>query len=192
MSKQQVLKAREKVLQDMIEMHSRGIYHLAVRYTGDRHRAEDITQETFLRAFAALDNYDPERPAKPWLFKIALNICRNLHRDTREQPAEIPAYREDRVLLSGGEASGSPDYHSPEGRMLENERNRELADALNSLPAMYREPLILKHVNELSYREMCDILGWELSIVKNRLYRGRMMLRQEYLKRSNGCGEGKK
>lgn len=161
----------QKLLREMMEQYGNAIYRFALRYTGDGYLAEDITQETFLRAFAGLQRYDRNRPAGPWLFRIALNLCRNRRRAAREIPVDIHG----RVA----EASPEPD---PESRFLQRESERELARALRSLPPIYREVLILKHVNELSYAEISAVLGLNLSLVKNRLFRGRIMLREAWQK----------
>ena len=154
---------KRELLREMIDTYGDRVFRLALRHTGDRTRAEDIAQETFLRAFTHLDRFDRSRPAGPWLFRIAVNLCRNAARRNREIPSEI----EERGTEPG-----------PEQRYLEREQRLELEQALRGLPEIYREVLILKHVSELSYAEICTVLGWELSLVKNRLYRGRLLLRE--------------
>ncbi len=154
---------RQELLREMIESYGDRVFRLALRYTGDHHRAEDIVQETFLRAFRHLGGFDESRPAGPWLFRITVNLCRNAARGNREIPAEIP------------DSASGPD---PEHLCIQQEHRRELLQALESLPEMYREVVLLKHVSELSYTEISAVLGWELSLVKNRLYRGRLMLRE--------------
>ena len=157
----------QELLKEMVEEHGKAVYRLALRYTGDSQLAEDIAQETFLRACAGLKNYDRSRPAGPWLLRIALNLCRNRRRAAREIPME--------ERLAAMEADPGP---GPEHLYLQRERERELTGALRALPPIYREVLILKHVNELSYAEIGAVLGLNLSLVKNRLYRGRIMLRE--------------
>ncbi|WP_461369030.1 RNA polymerase sigma factor [Candidatus Darwinibacter acetoxidans] len=156
----------QELLREMVEQHGNSIYRLALRYTGDRFLAEDIAQETFLRACAGLQSYDRSRPAGPWLFRIALNLCRNRRRAAREIPVE------ERVAAEADPGPG------PEHIYLQQETEQELAGALRALPPIYREVLILKHVNDLSYAEISAVLGLKLSLVKNRLYRGRIMLRE--------------
>jgi RNA polymerase sigma-70 factor, ECF subfamily len=152
----------QELLKEMIDAHGERVFRLALRCTGSRQQAEDIAQETFLRAFTHLDRFDQSRPAGPWLLKITLNLCRNWSRKNKEIPMEL----ECEITQPG-----------PEQSFLQRERQQELLRALHSLPEIYREVLILRHVSELSYQEICDVLGLELSLLKNRLYRGRMMLR---------------
>ncbi len=159
-----------ELLRGMVEEHGKAVYRLALRYTGDVFTAEDIAQETFLRACAGLRGYDRSRPAGPWLLRIALNLCRNRLRSAREIPMEE-------------KTRGADPGPGPEHIYLQHEREQELAEALHALPQKYREVLILKHVNELSYAEICAVLGLKLSLVKNRLYRGRIALREALKKK---------
>ena len=157
----------QELLQEMVEEYGDRVYRLTLRYTGDRYRAEDLTQETFLRAYLHLDRFDRQRPAGPWLFKIAANLCRNWQRDNRELPVE--------EIETLNTLPGS----NPEQACLVRESEEELRRALKEMPPMYREVLLLKHVGELSYAEIAETLELELSLVKNRLYRGRIMLREK-------------
>lgn len=157
----------QELFRAMVEHHGEAVYRLAYRYTGDRFTAEEIAQETFLRAYAGIRGFDRGRPAGPWLLRIALNLCRNRWRSAREIPME--------EQIAALEADPNP---GPEQIYLQREAERELASALQALPPIYREVLILKHVNELSYTEIATVLGLNLSLVKNRLYRGRIMLRE--------------
>jgi len=150
----------------MVETYADKIYRLALRYTGDRAQAEDLTQETYLRAYKNLASYDHSKPAGPWLYKIATNLCRNWLRDHRELPFDFS----DETVL--------PQVTGPEELYLQKEMAENLLSALEKLPLNYREVLVLRHVSELSYAEICEVLDLELSLVKKRLYRGRMMLKE--------------
>jgi RNA polymerase sigma-70 factor, ECF subfamily len=160
----------QRLLNEMVETYGDRIYRLALRYTGERCQAQDLTQETFLRAYQHLDSYDRSKPAGPWLFKIAGNLCRNWLRDNREQPA---------IFSEDFYQSSDP---GPEDLYLSRERKKELMQAMFKMPLIYREVLLLKHVGELNYAEICEALDLNLSLVKNRLYRGRVMLR-DYLEK---------
>lgn len=169
----------KELLQEMVEKYGNMVYRLAWRWTGSREQAEDITQETFLRAFTHLDSYDRGRPPGPWLCRIALNLCRNRSRDCREIPVDS---------LTEEMAAPQP---GPEQRYLEREREQEILRAVHRLPQMYREVILLKHVSGLSYAEISAVLDLEINLVKNRLYRGRLMLRKA-LQRLASDEEGKK
>ncbi len=156
----------QKLLREMVETYGDRIYRLALRYTGNREQAEDIAQETFLRAYKHLDRFDRNRPAGPWLFKIATNLCRSWNRIRRE--TQVEALEKIQPAVD----------KSPEDIYLEKESEAELHRVLHGLPLQYREILLLRHVGELAYAEIAETLGLELSVVKNRLYRGRIMLRE--------------
>ncbi len=153
----------------MVETHSDKIFRLALRYTGERSQAEDLTQETFLRAYKNLASYDRTKPAGPWLCTIAANLCRNWLRDNRELPFDF------------AEEGFLPAESGPEELYLQKESETEVLQALEQLPLIYREILLLRHVGELSYSEIAEALKLELSIVKNRLYRGRLMLKESLI-----------
>ena len=165
------------ILGQMVEEYGDRLFRFMLRNVGDRHLAEDIVQETFLRALLNLQRYDQNRSAGPWLFRIALNLSRNWRRRQRETPMAPADMREPAAAAD------------PERTCLERESERELMQALRTLPAMYREPLLLKHVSGFSYAEIGKVLNLELSLVKNRLYRGRIMLRQAYQKARRECDE---
>lgn len=158
----------------MVETNADKIYRLALRYTQDQTQAEDLTQETFLRAYKNLASYDRSKPAGPWLCTIAANLCRNWLRDNRELPFD---FTEEGIL---------PADSGPEEQYLQKESETELLQALDTMPLIYREVLLLRHVGELSYSEIAEALVLEMTIVKNRLYRGRLMLKNALLRVREG------
>lgn len=166
----------QELVKEMVELYGDRIYRLALRYTADHHHAQDITQETFLRACKNISRFDRSKEPGPWLFKIACNLCRNWIRDRKDIPVEI-----DENYLETVEPG-------PEQVFLIKERGKELYDALVDMPLIYREVLLLKHVSDLSYDEISKTLNINLSLVKNRLYRGRLML-SEILQKEVGSDE---
>ena len=114
----------KELLQEMVEKYGNMVYRLAWRSTGSRDQAEDITQETFLRAFTHLDSYDRNRPPGPWLCRIALNLCRNR-----------PARQEDSGGLCDGRAA------MDRTAVPEQSGNRSYT-RVQSLPPMYREVIL--------------------------------------------------
>lgn len=166
----------QEIVKEMVEAYGDSVYRLALRYTGNRSIAQDITQETFLKAFKGIKSFNHDKPAKPWLLKIAGNLCKNYLRDNREIPVDFI------------EVIEKPDQANPEQLYINKERETELMRAVKSLPDKYREVIILKHVNDLSYSEICEVLGLELSLVKNRLYRGRLMLKDSLMKQEGMIG----
>jgi RNA polymerase sigma-70 factor, ECF subfamily len=148
---------------DLVQTHQAGVYNVAYRMLGECRDAEDAAQEAFIRALRAIHSLDPDRPAGPWLKKIAVNVCLNRLESrstlTLDEEADFPA----------------PEP-GPEARAIERERNREVRLALLSLPPRYRAAIELRHFQELSYAEMAEALGRPLSDVKSDLFRARKLL----------------
>ena len=145
--------------------HSRAIYYLALRFLGDPQKAEDATHDVFLKALRHLDQFRGEASARTWLYRIAINHCKNVRaawHDRHVLPSSDNEYLE---RLPGGE--------SPL-RILE---TKELGDriqrALDGLPAEYRLLLLLVSDQELSYEEAGALTGQTADAVRGKLFRAR-------------------
>lgn len=155
----------------LVERHSPAVFNAALRLVGRREVAADIAQEAFLRAYQALARFDPARPLRPWLCRIAVNLSLNWLKRQRptislDNPGTAPA------LLAS-----SPDA-DPHNATLRLERQQILHRAILSLPPEQRAVIELRHFQELSYQEIADSLNLSLSNVKSRLFRARKNLRQ--------------
>lgn len=141
------------------------VYNLARRLLHSELEAEDVTQETFLRAFAHLDSYQPERPFRSWLLAIAAHIC-------------IDQIRHESALSVSPLGAYEPigDGQDPEVAALARERDAELRRLLQSLSPEGRRLLILRYWYGMSYREMGLAAGLSESAVKSRLHRARHQL----------------
>ncbi len=167
---------------ELVQRHLRSIYSLAYRSTGDRMEAENIAQETFARAYGALPRWQPGMPFRPWLLTIAVNLCRNWARRTGREP-EIA---EPRAGHEGGAPEDplerlpdpSPD---PLGALLAAEAAEALERAIAALPLAYRQAIVLRYVEGLSYEELAQALGLPLNTVRTHLLRGKERLRRALL-----------
>jgi RNA polymerase sigma-70 factor (ECF subfamily) len=152
----------------MVHEHQHRVFALGLALTGNRHDAEEVAQDTFLRAYRALVTYPPDRirelKQKPWLHRIALNVVRNRVRGVRPRLVE----------LNGSEPDHSP---GPEAGALLKAEMGALAVRVAGLPARYREAVVLRHVQELSYEEAADALGQPVGTVKSNVHRGLQLLR---------------
>jgi RNA polymerase sigma-70 factor (ECF subfamily) len=127
----------------LVENHQRGLYYLALRYTGDASDAQDAVQKTFVRAFERLQSFRGTSSFRTWLFRIAINLCLNdLRRAGREEP-----------LGEGGIA------HPPVGiaRMVEQQEKLALLAAIAELPAKQRTTVELRIFDELPFREIAAL-----------------------------------
>ena len=159
------------------------VYALLCRLTDDPEEARDLTQETFLQAFRSIAHFRGEADLRTWLYRIAVNQARNRWRWWRRRrrdatvSLEAPAATGDdeRPLAARLRDARAPD---PEAQALSNERESALAAALGKLARPYREAVILRDVEGLSYEEVAAALEIGVGTVKSRLSRGRHELRR--------------
>lgn len=160
----------------LIHTHQSTVFNIAYRMVGDREVARDLAQETFLRAFRALDTFDQSRPFGPWLYRIATNLSINWVK--RAQVSTVPLDVPSSTGETHGEPIQIPDSSSePAVRFLEAEMQAWLRHEILMLPPDYRAVVELRHFQELSYEEIAETLNLPLGTVKTRLFRARRLLR---------------
>jgi RNA polymerase sigma-70 factor, ECF subfamily len=164
------MEGTDRVFERLVRDHQDRIFALGLALTGNRHDAEDVAQDTFIRAYKALATYSPERvrdlKQKAWLHRIAVNVVRNRVRGVRPRLVE----------LNGSE----PDVATgPEEDVLMKAEIDDLAARVACLPAKYREAVVLRHVRDLSYAEVAETLGQPVGTVKANVHRGLKILRGE-------------
>jgi len=158
--------------------HLDAVYRFALRLTGSADAAEDLVQETFLRAHKSWDQYTLGTSCKSWLF----TICRNVFLRQRER-----AKRHDEILAtkavedSGGISRENPVFAAsqeddPEGSFFGRIIDAQVLEAIQGLQDEYRDALVLSDIDGLSYKEVADVLGVPVGTVKSRLFRGRRQL----------------
>jgi RNA polymerase sigma-70 factor (ECF subfamily) len=158
--------------------HLKSLFRLAFRLTGDAAAAEDLVQETYLKALQSFRTLrDPER-VRPWLFQILSRLVVDRHRAAaREVPLEDPDEL-DRFSLYDRIADEDPLPYSDNlhDAFLAQFRDEEVRRALLALPQAYRVPLVLLYAEGLSYRELAQVLACPVGTVMSRLHRGRKAL----------------
>ncbi|MFQ5854371.1 MAG: RNA polymerase sigma factor [Anaerolineae bacterium] len=159
----------------LVDRYTRSIYNLAHRFTADRAEAEDIVQETFLRVYRALPNSRLDLPFRPWLFRIAVNLCRDWTKKRR--PAPFSALEVGRDGISPYEEIPD-DAPLPLDQIEAEEMKSLLAQAVAELPDPYRLAVTLRYTEGLSYQEIADALDIPLNTVRTHLFRARRLLRQ--------------
>ena len=166
----------------LVEERHGDIYALLYRLTEDPEEARDLTQETFLQAFRHLANFRGDADLRTWLYRIAVNQARNRwrwwkrRRRDRTVSLDAPAVEGSDAPLSAGLASESA--ADPERQTLARERERALHAALRTLARPFREVLVLRDIEGLSYEEVALALDLNVGTVKSRLSRGRDELRR--------------
>ncbi|MDE2691734.1 MAG: sigma-70 family RNA polymerase sigma factor [Acidobacteriota bacterium] len=153
------------------------LYSTAYRMSRNRQDAEDLLQETYLRAYKYYDKFQEGTNFKAWLFKILKNTFINRYRKRQRQPLknsfdEIEGSFESKLLESPLTARGA----TPEEELMVDALDQDVQQALEALPEDYRTAVELADLQGLSYREIADQLGIPLGTVMSRLYRGRRKL----------------
>lgn len=184
-----VLAGDREAFRSLVEKYSRSILNLGYRMTGNAADAEDLTQESFLKAYARLGEFRLGARFHPWLYTIALNLCRTqLRRKALLQwRSSAPSGEGDGVTVAEPRES-APD---PERRLLEREADRRLQDAVRALPAKYREVFVLRQAQGLRYEEIAELLGLPLGTVEARLFRARRRVLESLQSSGLGAGRGK-
>jgi RNA polymerase sigma-70 factor (ECF subfamily) len=154
---------------EIVERHSDRVYRLAFRLTGDRHDAEDLTQEVFVRVFRSLGTYTPGT-FEGWLHRITTNLF--LDQVRRRQRLRFDALSDERAGLL---RSALP---APDAAVADRMFDDDVELALAALPPEFRVAVVLCDVEGLSYDEIADIMGAKLGTVRSRIHRGRAMLRR--------------
>ncbi len=162
----------EQAMTQLINLYSSAVHGFIFSLLGDRFLVEDISQETFLRAFLAIRKYEFRAPFQSWLFRIAINLCRDhlrkrkvrkivrsLYNPQNEEEIEFPDERPDALQQT-----------------LLNERSNAVHQALQRLPDALRKVIILRDLQEYSYEEIAQLLNWRMGTVKSRLFRARQEL----------------
>ena len=153
------------------------LYRAAKRMTRKAADAEDLVQETYLRAYKSYDQFTEGTNLRAWLFRILTNLYINEYRRRKRHPNQVrldPAYMH-RGLL-GVVLDGT--YRSAENEYLDEQISAEVRDAIESVPDYFREAVLLADAERCSYREIAEILDIPIGTVMSRLHRGRKQLRE--------------
>ena len=165
-----VLAGDQAQYQLVVERHYNAVFNAAYRLLGNQAEAADMTQDTFLRAYNALNTFRAGAPLAPWLCRIAINLSLNLLK-RRKHTVSLDDE-------SGGMALELPDLSAePQRHLLQVERQTELRQAILALPPEQRTIIELRHFQELSYAEIANTLKISTANVKVRLFRARKRLR---------------
>lgn len=171
---------REDGFEELVRRYQRPIAAYVYRMVGDYDSALDLTQEVFIKVYGSLDRYRPEFKFSTWIYKIAHNASiDHLRRHSVREQAFISE-------TDNGEQRELPVMSrklTPEQESEREERRAEIERVVRQLPAAYRELIVLRHSHDLSYDEIAEVTGLPLGTVKNRLFRAREMMRQQFVQR---------
>jgi RNA polymerase sigma-70 factor, ECF subfamily len=164
-----ILNGDRQVYALLVEEYKTPIYNLAFRMTGSAGDADDLTQETFIRAYQKLWRFDPGRKFFTWLYTISINLIRNHLKRVKND--ELPKLTEN-IQYNENE------NQSPETLLIATQESHKINSALLTLKYELRVVLIMKYQQELSFAEIAEITGKSVSAVKMQVYRGLEKLEQ--------------
>jgi RNA polymerase sigma-70 factor (ECF subfamily) len=176
MSASQVHEDFERLVEDNYQR----IYGVIYRLVGDPHEAEDLTQDTFVNAYRARNGFRGDSQVYTWLYRIAVNLTKNRLEQLARRPASLSA------ALAEGESDDPPAAADPPQTPAGQAENAELgavvAAAVLALRPDFREVVVLREYEQLSYEQIAGLLGCSVQTVKTRLFRARNLLRRRLSK----------
>lgn len=173
----EVIKGDQNAFGEIVELYKDKVFQLCYRMLGNRHEAEDIAQEAFIRAYVNINSFNINLKFSTWIYRIATNLC--IDRIRKKKP---DYYLDAEVSGSDGLTMYSQiaaDTALPEEELQSLELQETIQKEISKLPEKYRTVIVLRYIEELSLNEISEILDLPLGTVKTRIHRGREALRQQ-------------
>ena len=173
----------ERACTELVDAYARMVGTVIWRATGQRDVIEDLTQETFLRVFRALEYFDSRARLSTWMYTIAHNVAIDHLRRTSGQRVDSLTWREQEGDENLEERQLQSPVLDPEAQLSREETERLVHDGLALLPLKYRLPVVYAAIDGLDYPTIAGMLGVPLGTVKTLIFRGKRMLRVEMSRR---------
>jgi len=167
---------------ELFERHERDIFNLIYRLVGDYEEAADLASETFVQALRAFDRFRGQAQPYTWLYRIAINLCKNYFRRRGVRRRVDGPSLDDQIALDDEHAFEREvaDWsRTPQRQVEQHELQREIERAIAGLSPEGRMVVLLRDIHGLSYREIAEVVGVSTEIVKARLFRARAALRKQ-------------
>jgi RNA polymerase sigma-70 factor (ECF subfamily) len=173
------VKGREDGFEELVRRYQRPIVGYVFRMLGDYESSLDVTQEVFIKVYNSLARYSSEYKFSTWLYRIAHNAAIDHMRRNSVNSQSLETESEDGAYQLQLESSGP----TPEQDHQRSEWRAEIDTVIKRLPGPYRELIVLRHSQDMSYDEIAEVTGLPLGTVKNRLFRAREMMREIFVER---------
>ena len=171
----------ERAFNELVRAYERRVFALVLRMIGNRAEAEDLAQEVFVQVFKAIGSFRGDSKLSTWIYRIAVNLCKNRTKYLRVRHAgeeeELEAVAE-RVPLGEARRANVGQVERPDEMIAGKQVEQIVQRAILELEPDFRECLVLRDVEELSYDEIGEITGLPAGTVKSRIHRARAMLRE--------------
>ena len=174
-----IINGDKQLFAELISRYKNLVYSVILRMINSREEANDLAQEVFIKLYKNLDKYYPDYKFSTWVIRITTNHVIDYRRKNR---AETVSMEEIEYDAAGEE--------TPETALIDKERALSIKTAIDELPDMYKIPIVLYHQQGLSYQEISDIIEEPLSKVKNRIFRGRKLLKDMLCGLKEGASYG--
>jgi RNA polymerase sigma-70 factor (ECF subfamily) len=176
----------ERAFNELVKTYERRVFALILRMLGNRAEAEEVAQEVFIQVFKAIGTFRGESKLSTWIYRIAVNLCKNRSKYLKVRHAgeqdELEAVAE-RVPLGEARRANVGQVERPDEALAGRQVEKVVQDAILELEDSFRECLVLRDVEELSYEEIEQITGLAEGTVKSRIHRARAQLREIVEKR---------
>jgi RNA polymerase sigma-70 factor, ECF subfamily len=161
---------------DLIDRYQGRLVNYLFRLLRNADDAHDLAQEVLVKVYQVLDRYDPQYKFSTWLFRVAQNAAID---QIRRRRLKVVSLRQENEEGGGRDWDLPSPERGPYGELRNRERGDAIQEAIGTLPWEYRELILLRHFGELPYEEIAKLKGMPLGTVKNKLFRGRQMLKEK-------------
>lgn len=173
-----LIRQDEIAFRQLVEDYQSRFLTMAYKYTNNYTEAEDLCQEIFIRVYRALPTFQKNSKLSTWLYKVAVNRCLDWKRKTKSGLLQMMNISE---LMAK-----APTDRSAEDRVIYREKQQYIHEVVYSLKDKYKTIIILYHFNELSYKEISDILEIPVKTIETRLYRARKQIKERLMRQGYG------
>jgi len=171
------IEVSERIFEETVLVHFAFLRNMALKITRNEDDAQDLVQETILRAYRFFHKYEAGTNCRAWLYRIMKNTFINTYRKQRRQPSGAPYDEMEEILETESDAPAA--QTDPQASLINSRLQEDVARALATLPPDYRTALSLSLVEGFSYKEIADTMGCPIGTVMSRIHRGRLLMQKQ-------------